>query len=311
MSRILLLTHEYEPCQGGVATDVAGLAEAASCLGHDVSIACPDYGQSNHPAANQLPYRMLRFPGGVFKASRHLFPFARRILQLVRSGAYDIVHGADSGAQMALQFLSLCGLSVGPYFLTVHGSELGLYTRYRRYRWLMRTMFDYATHTIAVSYYTRSLITQFAPDVAPQRVSVVHHGVGPEWLAPPAAGKRELRRLHQIAGDALVVLSVSRLVAEKGHEVVIEALALLPESLRRNILYLVVGEGEFESRIRDAASARAVRLILAGARAGDALRRYYDMSDVFVLLTHPTPTFVESFGLVYIEAAARGLPPSA
>jgi phosphatidylinositol alpha-1,6-mannosyltransferase len=107
-----------------------------------------------------------------------------------------------------------------------------------------------------------------------------------------------------------VLLSVGRLQSRKGHDLVIRSMARL-RSVRPDIRYLIVGDGDerprLERLVREEGLGDAVRF--AGKVPDEQLPDYYSAADVFV---HPNRIDddgdVEGFGMVFLEAAAAGLP---
>jgi glycosyltransferase involved in cell wall biosynthesis len=106
-----------------------------------------------------------------------------------------------------------------------------------------------------------------------------------------------------------LVLSVGRLVWEKGHQDLLRALAWLRHE-GRDVHALVVGAGPEEERLR----VHARDLGVAGAVEWRRSVPYDEMPGVFarascfVLASLPTTFWEEQFGMVLAEAAAAGLP---
>jgi phosphatidyl-myo-inositol dimannoside synthase len=87
----------------------------------------------------------------------------------------------------------------------------------------------------------------------------------------------------------------------------------LPREVRTRVEYWVVGgggaKGDYERRLRAAAAAEpglAVRFF--GDIPDDELSALYDRADIFAMTSMNLEQSVEGFGLVYLEAAAHGLP---
>lgn len=102
------------------------------------------------------------------------------------------------------------------------------------------------------------------------------------------------------------VLAVGRLVPRKGQDVLIEAMARLPEDTRLD----VVGEGPDLDRLwgRVAALGLADRVTLHGGLPAPALEALWRRATCFALPVRDEPGGdVEGYGLVFLEAAARGL----
>jgi len=135
-------------------------------------------------------------------------------------------------------------------------------------------------------------------------------GVDVERFRPLQAGERMAARTRLgLAVDCRLVVSVSRLVPRKGMDVLIDAAArLAPE--RPDLLVAVAGSGRdrarLERRVRE--SSAPVRLL---GRVADAdLARLYGCADVFAMAcrTRWGGLEQEGFGIVFLEAAACGVP---
>ena len=105
------------------------------------------------------------------------------------------------------------------------------------------------------------------------------------------------------------LMTVGRLIPRKGQDVVIAALALLVTS-RPTLRYLVVGEGPDRSRLKKLVRAHGVedRVELCGWLPSDELERAWERADLFVMpAREELDGDTEGYGLVYLEAGARGL----
>lgn len=118
----------------------------------------------------------------------------------------------------------------------------------------------------------------------------------------PSNENRLAIRPTWLQADALRLLAVGRLSRYKGFDVLIEALAQVPDAS-----LLLVGRGECERELRALATARRLdsRLQFGGDLDDDALAAAYAEADVFVL---PSLDRGEAFGLVLLEAMRAGLP---
>ncbi|MBO8196671.1 glycosyltransferase family 4 protein, partial [Streptomyces oryzae] len=110
-----------------------------------------------------------------------------------------------------------------------------------------------------------------------------------------------------------LVLSVSRLVRRKGQDTLLRAMPLVRAAVPGAGL-LIVGSGPCEGALR-----RLVRrlpglpegaVVFAGSQAHGELPPYYAAADVFAMpcRTRRLGLEAEGLGIVYLEAAAAGLP---
>jgi glycosyltransferase involved in cell wall biosynthesis len=108
-----------------------------------------------------------------------------------------------------------------------------------------------------------------------------------------------------------VVLSIGRLVWEKGHQDVLRALA----AIRRGVVpgeaprLLVVGSGPEQGRLRRHARDLGVDdLLEIAALSYEQMPGAYARASALVLASLPTPLWEEQFGMVLAEAMASGVP---
>lgn len=100
----------------------------------------------------------------------------------------------------------------------------------------------------------------------------------------------------------LRLLSVGRLIPQKGVEHLVRALAAM-RPVRRPVSLTIVGSGPQEAELQALVRALGVRGVrFAGFVDQDELPAYYAAADVFVF-----PTLADTYGIVLLEAAASGL----
>ncbi|HLB13214.1 MAG TPA: glycosyltransferase family 4 protein [Dehalococcoidia bacterium] len=108
--------------------------------------------------------------------------------------------------------------------------------------------------------------------------------------------------------DGINILSVGRLAFEKGHHVVVQALA---EMLKFEGARLVIaGEGPYRQPLMDLCRHLGVadRVSFLGLIPRDELPALYSRCDIFVQHPVTVDEWEESFGIAVVEAMACGLP---
>jgi glycosyltransferase involved in cell wall biosynthesis len=125
------------------------------------------------------------------------------------------------------------------------------------------------------------------------RLHVAEPGVDAACLAPGTA-----------AGTAL--LCVAALTPDKGHDVLLDALALATDlSWRCTCVGSLVRDPAFADGVRRATRIKGLgdRVRFPGSRTGPELDRAYAAADLLVLASH-----AETYGMVVADALAHGLP---
>ncbi len=136
----------------------------------------------------------------------------------------------------------------------------------------------------------------------PGRVALVYHGLDLSRLPPPPERTRE-------RAGPLILLSVGRLVEKKGYDLLLDALAGLPEALDWRLVH--IGGGELAGTLADRAQKLSIagRIEWRGAQARDDVFAAMRGADLFVL-----PSRIAASGdrdglpNVLMEAASQRLP---
>lgn len=123
------------------------------------------------------------------------------------------------------------------------------------------------------------------------------------FQAEDGAGRAALRRELGLPPDVPVILFASRLQKRKLPDLMLDAFrSLSPAAAARDPHLVFVGEGEMAAPLR-AAAAGLGNVRFAGFQGQWAMRRFYDLCDVFVL-----PSVHEPWGLVVNEAMNLARP---
>ena len=122
----------------------------------------------------------------------------------------------------------------------------------------------------------------------------------------PASGRRSVGSLQK--NPLIRVLAVSRLSRRKGHRRLIAGVERC-RAAGLNIELTVVGSGELQDEIGQFIEGKTFVTLKSGLSDAE-LRLAYDRADIFALLPEQIKggEAWEGFGIVYLEAAARGLP---
>jgi glycosyltransferase involved in cell wall biosynthesis len=160
-----------------------------------------------------------------------------------------------------------------------------------------------ADKIIAISQATKNYVLRLG--AKPSKVKVVYNGVDLSRFKSIKGKREEMRRKLGIPQDAVVVLTVRRLVYKNGVDTLLECASI---AAKRNpkIVFLAVGKGpDFESvRAQIAQLGLEANFRLAGFVSDEDLPYYYNLADLFVL---PSKSG-EGLPLVALEAMACGLP---
>ncbi|MEV7416350.1 glycosyltransferase family 4 protein [Streptomyces sp. NPDC089919] len=298
----LIVTNDFPPRQGGIETFVHAMATRLPR--NDVVVYTSDEpGAARYDAT--LPFPVVR------DRARTLLP-TRRVTRTALGLARE--HGADrvwfgAAAPLAAMAPELRRGGIRRMVATTHGHEIW-WARTPGADRLLRRVGDHVDVVTYLGAYTRARI---APALGPRaRLERLVPGVDPAAFRTgeeDADGARLVRERHRLTGRR-IILCVSRLVRRKGQDVLIEA---MPAVLREvpDAVLVVVGQGPDAGRLRRLAARHAPgRVVFTGGLDHAGTAAYYAAADVFAMpcRTRKAGLEAEGLGIVFLEAAASGLP---
>lgn len=299
--RILVVTVDYPPIEGGIGTLTREVSRELSRKGFDVTVLAPGF-PGMDASDQEEPARIVRF-GGYRLGWLRIFPVLVRARALVPH--YDLILAMNItyGGTAGLLARSLFGV---PYVTFAYGYEFLKFKRFRPAAAYLRYLYAQSRGVIAISGFTRDRLIDFG--VSAGKIAAILPGANP---APPvnAQAVERIRQLYPIEGKR-VILSVGRLVPRKGHLALLRA---MPEVIKRvpNAHLIVVGQGPEISPCSRAAQRMGVRdhVTFAGALDDGGVQALYSLCDVFALpVREDAHGQIEGFGLVFSEAHAHGKP---
>ncbi len=160
-----------------------------------------------------------------------------------------------------------------------------------------RVIFEKCDEITAVS---RSTLEETLPEDLWYKARVIYNGVDEKRFNPRLDGDEMREKLG--LGDEIVILTVARLVEQKGIKYLIDAVA----RLGLDVKLVIKGSGPKERSLRNRAKKLGIedRVVFVTEKLPEEdLPKLYTASDIFVL-----PSLYEPFGLVVAEAMASGLP---
>jgi len=299
--RIAFIALGFPPDVGGTERYNAEFARRLCARGHDLRV----YTWSGHAGAGEpaLPFPVERAPCG--RRGATLDP--RGVAAWLGSAPSDVVF--VSRASRLLRDVVPAAARRAPVVLSVH--ELGGRHTQRgpigRWRVRRRYGLDRARAVVANSEDTRRRVASLR---ARAPIAIVHPGVDTAAFAPSAEDRDRAREKLGLVGRR-VLLTVSRLAANKGHARVIDVLPALRARFP-DLVYLVVGQGGERAALEAQAVARGVADAVRFAGLVDDVRAYYAACDVFAMPSGRAGAGEakagEGFGISYVEAGACGVP---
>ncbi|MCC7265359.1 MAG: glycosyltransferase family 4 protein [Candidatus Latescibacteria bacterium] len=306
--KVLIFTTRFPPENVGTARYVELLAGGLTRRGVELKVLAPAY-RPGHPEDAGREYPVERIAGGNVSFIPLRYQRARAGLrQAVARWRPDAVWAANGMAtRVAGTLLGELGM---PLLGTVHGTDVA-----RRlpgstpWTWLesvpQRRFYQRARRLLTNSAFTRQLLIDKGIDG--NKVQVVHLGV--ELPAGVEETRASAPARHPEWQGRPLLLTVGRLVQQKGHRLLLQAMRQVADRVPR-VLHLVVGDGPEQPALARQIEALGLRenVLLLGRVSEAMLRDCYALAWAFALTSHEVKSYVEGMGFVFLEAAAWGVP---
>jgi colanic acid/amylovoran biosynthesis glycosyltransferase len=184
-----------------------------------------------------------------------------------------------------------------PYSLTIHGPEELLSVD----AYHLREKIAQAAFVLCISDFCRSQLCQLTEPKDWSKFTVNRLGVDPVMLAPSSRPAETPTRRQE---SALELVCTGRLVAAKGHHILIEALALLQE---RGIMLhtTLIGAGPQRESLQALVAERGLgeSVVFTSALSHAATLEHVRRADIFTLAS-----FAEGIPVALMEAMSLGVP---
>ncbi len=213
-----------------------------------------------------------------------------------RKAKIDVIHCVVEPCAFISYLLSL--FMRVPYVITFHGTYSIFLLHNHWFKRFQRLAYSKASALVAVSRYTKGRVLENFPSLD---ITVVPNGIK---RAPDSVLRTPL--------PAHVIMGVGGLKHRKGYHLVIEALSRAREKLSP-FTYYIVGtqfDMDYVERLRSLVEKHGLEkeVVMTGPMSDGELDALYSQADLFVLTPVSDGLQFEGFGLVYLEANARGIP---
>jgi phosphatidyl-myo-inositol dimannoside synthase len=303
MTKVLIVTNDYPPRRGGIQSFVHALAQRLPA--DSVVVYAPAWpGAAEFDAAQQ--FSVIRHRGSLMLPVPSVA--ARACALLAEHGCDRVLFGAAAPLGLLAPRLRAAGAEriVG----LTHGHEAG-WAALPGARSLLRRIGDEVDVLTYLAEYFRIRLARALSAEAASRMVRLAPGVDPAEFHRGTGGAR-IRAELGLAPGRPVVVSVSRMVPRKGQDTLIRAWPAVRARAPGDPLLLLVGDGPYQASLERLAARLGVSgsVRFTGAVGWNDLPAYYDAGNIFAMpcRTRRAGLDVEGLGIVYLEAAATGLP---
>ncbi|MDW3179742.1 MAG: glycosyltransferase family 4 protein [Acidimicrobiia bacterium] len=195
-----------------------------------------------------------------------------------------------------------------PYVVVLHGAEVTVPGRLPGSRQALARVLENATGVISAGEYALGEAERAVGRTLAN--AVIPPGVDVDKFAPATKpAQRAVREKYNIAPDAPLILSVSRLVPRKGMDTLIAVASRLHRT-HPDLVVCIAGAGRDSRRLQRRIDALRAPVRLLGRIDDDDKAALYGAADVFSMLCRNRWAGLEQegFGIVFVEAAAAGTP---
>jgi phosphatidylinositol alpha-1,6-mannosyltransferase len=195
-----------------------------------------------------------------------------------------------------------------PYAVVVHGAEVTVPGRIPGTHQILGRVLRKSVHVVAAGQYPANEAARAAGCELP--TTVVQPGVDTERFRVLSADERASAREHfGVSPNAELIVGVSRLVPRKGFDIAISAVARLARD-RPQLEMLIAGAGRDAKRLNELAKRLGAPVRFLGRTPFEDLPLLYGCADIFTMLCRNRWGGLEQegFGIVFLEAAACGVP---
>ncbi|AWB84371.1 glycosyltransferase family 4 protein [Corynebacterium liangguodongii] len=304
----LLVTNDFPPTVGGIQSYLRDFSDQlARIAGADelVVFASTQDAEAAREFDASVGYTVIRWPRRVMLPTPATARTMREII--ARYGVETVWFGA--AAPLALMAPAARAAGARRVVASTHGHEVG---------WAMLPVARQALGVIgrgadAITYVSRYTLGRcrgaLGASGAEPEFAALPSGVDTGFFRPASQERAaETRRRFGLGAGPLIVCA-SRLVARKGQDVLIDALPAVTRAIPGARL-VIVGSGPYERSLRRRARGSAGAVLFTGAVGREDLRDIIAAADVFAMpaRTRGGGLDVEGLGIVYLEAAACGVP---
>jgi len=299
--KILIISQEFPPFGGGAGVVAQQNAIELAKLDHQVTLVTRNWG----PKLEQLNINHLQCTG----PKKLWFLFLYWEIKKLYLEDFDSIILNDIGASFIWGTFFLNSQFSKNITVYLHGYEHDAisnkpkgFIKHTKFAVRYKQLLLKSKNIISVSQYLKNSFLEGIPfKIDRERINVIYAGIDPEVFHPV---NTDLKQQLSITDDKTILISVSRIVKEKGLFKMLDMFRKLLQ-IDSSFVWIVIGTGKDISEFKEQVSRNHLKdnVLIIGKIEREHLKDYYSIADLFWLLSEK-----ESFGLTYLEAQMCGCP---
>ena len=295
--RHLLVTNDYPPKVGGIQSY---LWEIYRRLPQDKVVIYT----TPHPDSESFDQKQTH---KIIRSKQRVLLPTRQVANQIRSLAE--VENIDFIMYDPAVPIGILGPKIGiPYGVILHGAEVTIPGRVPIARSLIANVLQHADLVVTAGDYSTKEAIRAAKQNLP--VCVIPPGVDIDRFKPlDEQARSTIRERFNFKDGDEVILTLSRLVPRKGMDMLISATSELVKT-RPRVHLLIAGTGRDLRRLKALAQSTNAPVTFLGFVSDNEVAELYGIADVFGMICRVRWGGLEQegFGIVFLEAAACGVP---
>ena len=166
-------------------------------------------------------------------------------------------------------------------------------------RLALQWLYKLCTHTIVISEQLKIFVYHIEK-IPLNSITVIHYGL--EIGSSEKAKKLEIKPVSQRKKQRITLVSVGRLIEQKGHYYLLQAMHHLALK-SKNVRLTIVGDGPLRNQLEDMRNSLGIENMVDFVGWQSNVYSFYESADILI-----HPSLWEGFGLVLLEAMRSGLP---
>ncbi len=301
LKHFLIISEDFPPAPGGISQWAYGVANELKKKGNRVTILSrknilDQFLISSHE------FDFIKFPTWQWKNLRliYIYPFVFYSI-VIQKPDFIITTTWDLGKIATL----FCSSDKQKLITVYHGLEVTKRMTNHRLYSLVKTI-KKSDLNIAVSKFTKEHLVRISK-VEEERISVINNGVDLAKFKPLLPNKNLIEKYG--LQNKRVVLTLSRVVERKGHDIVIEALVNVIKEYP-DVIYLIAGayHTDFYNRLTRLAKTLNLEkyVVFTGKLSPEIIPEIYNLCEFYIMVSKGSDKNGDSegFGITYLEANA-------